>query len=95
PTSALDSISEHAITQSMKKLFAHKTVIIIAHRLQTVMHADHIVVLDRGHIVQQGNHEQLMGQEGPYRHMVDLQSGAIMEDGNEQDEGEDSKVDQE
>lgn len=79
PTSALDSISEHAITSIMKKLFASRTVIIIAHRLQTVMHADNIVVLDKGNIVQQWTHEQLLNQDWIYKKLVNLQKGTIDE----------------
>lgn len=79
PTSALDSISEHAITKVMKKLFVDRTVIIIAHRLQTVMHADTIVVLEHGKIVQQGRHEDLLSQDGVYKKLVNLQKGTIDE----------------
>ncbi len=79
PTSALDSISEHAITKVMKELFAHRTVIIIAHRLQTVMHADKIVVLDHGKIVQQWNHTELLHTEWVYKKLVNLQKGTIEE----------------
>lgn len=53
PTSALDSISEEAITQALKTLTQGKTVIVIAHRLQTVMEADIIVVMESGQIIEQ------------------------------------------
>ena len=79
PTSSLDSISEHAITKVMKELFVNRTVIIIAHRLQTVMHADNIVVLDHGSIVQQGTHTELLHQEWVYKKLVNLQKGTIEE----------------
>lgn len=79
PTSSLDSISEHAITKVMKELFVNRTVIIIAHRLQTVMHADNIVVLDHGKIVQQWTHEQLLIQDWVYKKLVNLQKGTIEE----------------
>jgi ABC-type multidrug transport system fused ATPase/permease subunit len=52
PTSALDSISEHAITEALSVLMRNKTVIIIAHRLQTVMHADNIYVMQTGKIIE-------------------------------------------
>ncbi len=79
PTSALDSISEHIIIKSLQELMKDRTVIIIAHRLQTVMHADNIIVLEKGKIVQQGNHTELIEQEGVYKTLVDLQSGKINE----------------
>lgn len=79
PTSALDSVSEHAITQVMKSLFVCRTVVIIAHRLQTVMHADKIVVLEKWTIVQQGTHAQLIEQSWVYKTLVDLQSWVIQE----------------
>lgn len=79
PTSALDSISESAITQILKSRAGRKTIIVIAHRLQTVMHADQIIVLDHGTVVQQGNHIELISQEGIYKTLVDLQKGEISE----------------
>jgi ABC-type multidrug transport system fused ATPase/permease subunit len=74
PTSALDSESEEAITQAMNTLFEGRTVIIVAHRLQTVKNADHIVYIDDGQIVEQGKHQTLMRLKGKYWKMVDLQS---------------------
>ncbi|MBP7007285.1 hypothetical protein KBB05_00740 [Patescibacteria group bacterium] len=56
-------MSERAITQSMSTLFANRTVVIIAHRLQTVINADHIILLDHGRIVQQGKHKELITQD--------------------------------
>lgn len=79
PTSALDSVSEHHITQSLKELMKGRTVIIIAHRLQTVMHADKIVVLEKWRIIQQGNHNELIIQEWVYKTLVNLQNGLIEE----------------
>lgn len=83
PTSALDSHSEHQITRIMKKLFVGKTVIIIAHRLQTVMHADKIYVLGKADseylsvVLQEGTHEQLVKQDGLYKKLLDLQKGLV------------------
>jgi ABC-type multidrug transport system fused ATPase/permease subunit len=74
PTSALDSESEEAITQAMNKLFEWRTVIIVAHRLQTVKNANHIVYIDDGEIIEQWTHDELMEMEGKYWKMVDLQS---------------------
>jgi subfamily B ATP-binding cassette protein MsbA len=79
PTSALDSISESAITNIFKSWMWHKTILVIAHRLQTVKHADQIVVLEKGQIVQQWSHAELLVQEGVYKTLVDLQSGTIKE----------------
>lgn len=61
PTSALDSFSEEAITQAMHNLFENRTVIIIAHRLQTVKQADDIIVLEEGKVVERGTHDELVG----------------------------------
>jgi ABC-type multidrug transport system fused ATPase/permease subunit len=66
PSAALDSESEYLITQSFGTLFAGRTVIVIAHRLQTVMHADQIVVMDNGKIVEVGNHTELVACGGVY-----------------------------
>jgi ATP-binding cassette, subfamily B, bacterial len=51
-----------------------RTTFIIAHRIQSLMHADMILVLDRGRIVQRGNHDELMSQEGMYRRIHDMQA---------------------
>ena len=64
PTSALDSFSEEAITRALDRLFKNKTVIIIAHRLQTVKKADLIVVLEKGKIVEQGTSSELIDKNG-------------------------------
>lgn len=74
PTSALDSFSEDAITRALDKLFENKTVIIIAHRLQTVKKADVIYVMEKGKIIEQGNSDELIARNGEYKKMVDLQS---------------------
>ena len=58
------------IQQAVAKLVAHKTVIVIAHRLKTVRHADQILVIDHGRIVQQGKHAQLISQPGIYADFV-------------------------
>lgn len=74
PTSALDSFSEEAITRALDRLFKNKTVIIIAHRLQTVKKADVIVVLEKGKIIEQGTSEELVNKNGQYKKMLELQS---------------------
>lgn len=75
PTSALDSFSEEAITLALDSLFEWRTVIIIAHRLQTVKKADDIIVMEEGKVVERWNHETLVSHGGIYAKMLELQSG--------------------
>lgn len=76
PTAALDAESEKLVQQSLWSLMDGRTVIMIAHRLETVQDFDEIVVLDHGEIVQRGTHEQLMKKEGPYSRLYLLQERA-------------------
>ena len=69
-TAYIDPENEAVIQQAVAKLVAHKTVIVIAHRLKTVRHADQILVIDHGRIVQQGKHAQLISQPGIYADFV-------------------------
>jgi ABC-type multidrug transport system fused ATPase/permease subunit len=75
PTSALDSENEEMVTQALNELFKGKTVIVIAHRLQTVKHADQILYIDDGQVVESGTHKELLSMKGKYYTMVELQSG--------------------
>ncbi|QQU04740.1 peptidase domain-containing ABC transporter [Myroides odoratus] len=69
-TSALDANNEKAIMEKLNVFFKGKTVVIIAHRLSTVMNADNIVVLDQGRIIEQGNHSDLVDLKGNYYQLV-------------------------
>ncbi len=73
-TSALDTESEHAVQQALNQLMQGRTCIVIAHRLSTICHADEIIVMDRGTIVERGTHQQLIAQGGLYKRLVDMQS---------------------
>lgn len=66
PTSALDTESEVAVQEALDELIAHKTVLVIAHRLSTISHADNIVVMDKGKVIENGTHEELLKKEGKY-----------------------------
>jgi len=73
-TASLDVENETKVQVALSCLLMGKTVLVIAHRMRTVAGADHIVVLDNGHIVEQGSPSELMEKNGIYRRMVDLQS---------------------
>ena len=75
PTSALDSFSEEQITYAMHNLFKGRTVIIIAHRLQTVKEADDIILLENGEIKERWIHKELVKLKWDYNKMLELQSG--------------------
>ena len=83
PTAALDSYSEEKVARAFEHLFEGRTVIVIAHRLQTVKSADDIIVLEKGKIVERWTHKQLLKLWGKYAGMVDLQSGVVREDETE------------
>jgi len=75
PTSALDSFSEELITKAMNNLFKWRTVLVIAHRLQTVKHANEIIVIENWKIVERWTHKELVSIKWTYKKMLDLQSG--------------------
>ncbi len=73
-TSALDSESEHQVKVALDRIMMKKTTLVIAHRLSTIQHADVIVVIDGGRIVQIGNHDELIQQPGLYKKLTVTQS---------------------
>jgi len=72
-TSSLDTESERLVQDAINNMMQNRTSIVIAHRLSTIRHADEIIVLQKGKIVERGNHEQLLAQNGFYKRLVDMQ----------------------
>jgi subfamily B ATP-binding cassette protein MsbA len=77
-TSALDAASERLIQEALKRLMAGRTTLIIAHRLSTIEHADRVVVLDQGRVVESGPHAQLLAMGGLYARLHALQAGTTV-----------------
>lgn len=69
-TNALDAKNERAIVENLSLFYKGKTVVVVAHRLSTVKHADQIIVIDKGKVVETGNHNSLIAQQGAYYHLV-------------------------
>ena len=78
-TSSVDTETEAEIREALNQMMANRTSFIIAHRIQTVMHADLILVMHQGRIVQMGTHEELLQEEGIYRSTYDIQSRVEIE----------------
>ncbi|GGE63310.1 antibiotic ABC transporter ATP-binding protein [Pedobacter psychrotolerans] len=73
-TSALDTESEKLVQDALNNLMKNRTSIVIAHRLSTIQHADKIVVIDKGEVVETGSHAELIKQNGLYRRLIDMQA---------------------
>jgi ATP-binding cassette, subfamily B, bacterial MsbA len=74
-TSSLDTESEKAVQTALSNLMLHRTSLIIAHRLSTVQHAHQIIVLQKGEIIEQGTHEQLIQlEDGFYQRLIKMQT---------------------
>ena len=72
-TAALDNESERLVQDALQKLMPDRTTLVIAHRLSTIEHADQVLVLDQGRVVEQGNHAELMAANGVYAHLHGMQ----------------------
>ena len=72
-TSSLDTESERLVQDAINNMMMNRTSIVIAHRLSTIRHADEIIVLQKGKIVERGTHEQLLAQGGFYKKLVEMQ----------------------
>ena len=73
-TSALDTESERLVQEALENLMRNRTTIVIAHRLSTIRNADEICVMHEGEIVERGRHEELIGLDGYYKKLCDMQS---------------------
>lgn len=73
-TSALDTESEYYVQEALERVMQNRTSIIIAHRLSTIQHADEIIVMDKGEIIERGTHQNLIKAGGLYKKLIDLQS---------------------
>jgi ATP-binding cassette, subfamily B, bacterial HlyB/CyaB len=78
-TSSLDTESERIIQDNLEKIRRNRSTIIIAHRLSTIQKADLILVLDKGILVESGNHQQLMAKRGQYYYLTQQQAATIVE----------------
>ena len=79
-TSSLDSHAENIIQDALDKLMKGRTTLVIAHRLATIVDCDRVVVIENGRIVQEGTHDALLNEDGPYRALCEEQFGAVQLD---------------
>ena len=75
-TSALDTESEKLVQEALQRLMKNRTSLVIAHRLSTIQHADCILVMQEGEIVEKGTHKELIDKNGVYNRLIQLQSFA-------------------
>ncbi|PRP79299.1 ABC transporter B family member 11-like [Planoprotostelium fungivorum] len=87
-TSALDTASERLVQEALDEASKERTTIVVAHRLSTIRNADHIIVLKKGKVVEQGNHESLYNMGGIYKEMVDKQKIRMERDSVDSDQEE-------
>ena len=80
-TSALDTVTERLVQDALDNLMENRTVFAIAHRLSTIKHANQIIVLDKGEIIESGTHNELLAMNGKYKHLYDMQFGMKEEQG--------------
>ncbi|NVK84965.1 MAG: ABC transporter ATP-binding protein, partial [Cytophagia bacterium] len=73
-TSALDTESEKLVQEALSNLMKNRTSIVIAHRLSTIQHANKIIVMDKGRIMEQGTHDELLKLKGIYHKLIHMQS---------------------
>ena len=73
-TSALDTESERLVQDALTNLMKNRTSLVIAHRLSTIQHADEILVMEKGEVIERGSHSELIAQNGVYKKLTDMQN---------------------
>src|SRR6201999_1878193 len=82
-TASVDTATEKLIQEALERLMAHRTSFVIAHRLSTIRHADHILVMRHGQIVERGTHDELLARNGLYAKLARIQGTTFIEEGFE------------
>jgi ABC-type multidrug transport system fused ATPase/permease subunit len=78
-TSALDTITEYSVQTALNALGKNRTIIIVAHRLSTIRHADQILVMDTGNVIEAGSHDELLAKDSEYKKLWDMQINSRVE----------------